>query len=149
MLLQGEVYVVKNNPSTYIIHLERREGSNDHPGVGFRETELENVIARMESEAGHRDALQGTWNSDALFGFAVQAILDHQACPSCLGEDRVWRHLLEMGLKGGEMPGRAEGDLGSMQAIRYAAVIANELMRRQEGLEDRVRPGDRRRSGSS
>ena len=149
MPLQGEVYVVENNPSTYIIHLERREGSNDHPGVGFRETELENLIARMESEAGHRDALQGTWNSDALFGFAVRAILDHQACPSHLGEDRVWRLLLEMGLEGGEMPGRAEGDLGSMQAIRYAAVIANELMHRQEGLEDWVRPGDRRRLGSS
>ena len=89
MPLQGEVYVVKNNPSTYIIRLERREGSNDHPGVGFRETELENLIARMESKAGHRDALQGTWNSDALFGFAVRAILDHQACPSRLGEDRV------------------------------------------------------------
>ena len=103
----------------------------------------------MESEAGHRDALQGTWNSDALFGFAVQAILDHQARPSCLGEDRVWRHLLEMGLEGGEMPGRAKGDLGSMQAIRYAAVIANELMHRQEGLEDWVRPGDRGRSGLS
>ena len=54
-----------------------------------------------------------------------------------------------MGLEGGEMPGRAEGDLGSMQAIRYAAVIASELMRRQEGLEDRVRPGDRGRSGLS
>ena len=149
MLLQGEVYVVENNPPTYIIHLECRKGSNDHPGVGFRETELENLIARMESEAGHRDALQGTWNSDVLFGFAVQAILDHQAHPSCLGEDRVWRCLLEMGLEGGEMPGRAEGDLGSMQAIRYAAVIASELMCRQEGLEDRVRPGDCGRSGSS
>ena len=149
MPLQGEVYVVENNPSTYIIRLERREGSNDHPGVGFRETELENLIARMESEGGHRDALQGTWNSDALFGFAVQAILDHQACPSHLGEDRVWRRLLEMGLEGGEMPGRAEGDLGLMQAIRYAAVITNELMRRQEGLEDWVRPGGRGRSGLS
>ena len=114
MLLQGEVYVVENNPSTYIIHLEHHKGSNDHPGVGFRETELENVIARMESEAGHRDALQGTWNSDALFGFAVRAILDYQACPSHLGEDRVWRRLLEMGLEGGEMPGSAEGDLGSI-----------------------------------
>ena len=71
MPLQGEVYVVENNPSTYIIRLERRERSNDHPGVGFRETELENLIARMESEGGHRDALQGIWNSDALFGFAV------------------------------------------------------------------------------
>ena len=91
MLLQGEVYVVENNPSTYIIRLERHEGSNDHPGVGFRETKLENLIARMESEAGHRNALQGTWNSDALFGFAVRAILDHQACPSRLGEDRVWK----------------------------------------------------------
>ena len=91
MLLQGGVYVIENNPSTYIIYLERREGSNDHPGVGFRETELESLIVRMESEAGHRDALQGTWGSDALFGFAVQAISDHQACPSCLGEDRVWR----------------------------------------------------------
>ena len=149
MPLQGEVYVVENSPSTYIIRLERGEGFNDHPGVGFRETELENLITRMESEAGHRDALQGTWNSDALFGFAVRAILDHQACPSRLGEDRVWRRLLEMGLKGGEMPGRAEGDLGSMQAIRYAAVIVNELMRHQEGLEDRVHPGDRGRSGSS
>ena len=103
----------------------------------------------MESEAGHWDALEGIWNSDALFGFAVQAILDHQARPSHLGEDRVWRRLLEMGLEGREMPGRAEGDLGLMQAIRYAAVIANELMHRQEGLEDRVRPGGRRRSGSS
>ena len=103
----------------------------------------------MESEAGHWDALEGIWNSDALFGFAVQAILDHQACPSCLGEDRVWRRLLEMGLEGGEMPGRAEGDLGLMQAIHYAAVIVNELMRCQEGLEDRVRPGDHRRSGLS
>ena len=149
MPLQGEVYVVENNPSIYIIRLERREGSNDHPGVGFQETELENLIARMESEGGHRDALQGIWNSDALFGFAVQAILDHQASPSCLGEDRVWRRLLEMGLKGGEMPGRAEGDLGSMQAIRYAAVIVSELMHRQEGLEDRVRPGDHGRSGLS
>ena len=149
MPLQGEVYVVENNPSTYIIRLERREGSNDHPGVGFQETELKNLIARMESEAGHQDALQGTWNSDALFRIAVRAILDHQAHPSCLGEGRVWRHLLEMGLKGGEMPGRAEGDLGSMQAVCYAAVIANELMRCQEGLEDWVCPGDRGRSGSS
>ena len=71
MPLQGDVCVVENNPSTYIIRLERRKGSNDHPGVGFRETELKNLIARMESEAGHQDALQGTWNSDALFGFAV------------------------------------------------------------------------------
>ena len=149
MPLQGDVYVVENNPSTYIIHLERREGSNDHPGVGFQETELENLIARIESEVGHQDALQGIWNSDALFGFAVRAILDHQARPSCLGEDRVLRRLLEMGLEGGEMPGRAEGDLGSMQAICYAAVIANELMCRQEGLEDRVHPGDCGRSGSS
>ena len=78
-----------------------------------------------------------------------RAILDHQARPSCLGEDRVWRCLLEMGLEGGEMPGRAEGDLGSMQAICYAAVIVNELMRCQEGLEDWVRPGDRERSGLS
>ena len=54
-----------------------------------------------------------------------------------------------MGLEGGEMPGRAEGDLGSMQAIRYAAVIVNELMRRQEGLEDQVHPGDCGRSGLS
>ena len=84
-----------------------------------------------------------------LFGFAVRAILDHQAHPSRLGEDGVWRQLLEMGLEGGEMPGRAKGDLGSMQAIRYAAVIANELMRRQEGLEDRVHPGGHGRSGSS
>ena len=71
MPLQGDVYVIENNPSTYIIRLERREGSNDHPGVGFQETELENLIARMESEAGHQDALQGTWNSDALFRIAV------------------------------------------------------------------------------
>ena len=149
MPLQGDVYVVEDNPSTYIIHLECREGSNDHPGVGFRETELESLITRMESEEGHQDALQGTWNSDALFGFAVRAILDHQARPSRLGEDRVWRRLLEMGLKGGEMPGRAEGDLGLMQAICYAAVIANELMRHQEGLEDQVHPGDCGRSGSS
>ena len=35
MPLQGDVYVVENNPSTYINHLEHREGSNDHPGVGF------------------------------------------------------------------------------------------------------------------
>ena len=106
MPLHGDVYVVENNPSTYIIRLEHRKGSNDHPGVGFRETELENLIARKEREAGHQDALQGTWNSDELFGFAVQAILDHQARPSRLGEDRVWRQLLEMGLEGGEMPRR-------------------------------------------
>ena len=149
MPLQGDVYVVENNPSTYIICLERREGSNDHPGVGFRETKLENLIVRMESEVGHRDALEGTWNSDALFGFAVRAVLDHQARPSRLGEDRVWRRLLEMGLEGGEMPGRAKGDLCSMQAIHYAAVIANELMCHQEGLEDWVCPGDCGRSGSS
>ena len=61
----------------------------------------------------------------------------------------MWRHLLEMGLEGGEMPGRAEGDLGLMQAIRYAAVIASELISRQEGLEDQVRPGDRGRLGLS
>ena len=54
-----------------------------------------------------------------------------------------------MGLEGGEIPGRAEGDLGLMQAICYAAVIANKLMCRQEGLENRVRPGDCRRLGSS
>ena len=71
MPLQGDVYVVENNPSTYIIHLERREGSNNHPGAGFRETELKNLIARMESKLGHRDALEGIWNSDALFRFAV------------------------------------------------------------------------------
>ena len=61
----------------------------------------------------------------------------------------MWRQLLEMGLEGGEMPGRAEGDLGLMQAIRYAAVIANELMRHQEGLEDRVCPGGHGRLGLS
>ena len=109
---------------SYVIRLERHEGSNDHPGVGFRETELEGLIARVEAEAGDRDELQGTWNSDALFGFAVRAVLDQQARPNRLGEDRVWRRLLTMGLEGGEMPGRTEGDLGSMQAIRYAAVVA-------------------------
>ena len=46
-----------------------------------------------------------------------------------------------MGLKAGEMPGRAEGDLGLMQAIRYAAVIINKFMHCQEGLEDLVCPG--------
>ena len=61
----------------------------------------------------------------------------------------MWRRLLEMGLEGGEMPGRAEGDLGSMQAIHYAAVITNELMLHQEGLEGWVRPGDCERSGLS
>ena len=61
----------------------------------------------------------------------------------------MWRHLLEMGLEGGGMPGRAEGDLGLMQAICYAAVVVNELMHRQEGLEDRVCPGDHGRLGSS
>ena len=35
MPLQGDVYVVENNPSTYIIHLEHHKGSNDYPGVGF------------------------------------------------------------------------------------------------------------------
>ena len=54
-----------------------------------------------------------------------------------------------MGLEGGEMPGRAEGELGSMQAICYAAVITNELMRHQEELEGQVRPGDCERSGLS
>ena len=54
-----------------------------------------------------------------------------------------------MGLEGGEMPGRAEGELGSMQAICYAAVITNELMHHQEELEGRVRPGDCERSGLS
>ena len=54
-----------------------------------------------------------------------------------------------MGLEGGEMPGRAEGDLGSMQAICYATVIANALMCHQEGLEDRVHPGGCERSGLS
>ena len=141
MPLQGDVYVVENNPTTYVVRLERRKGSNDRPGVGFRETELESLIARVEAEAGDRDELQGTWNSDALFGFAVRAVLDQQARPNRLGEDRVWRRLLTMGLKGGEMPGRAEGDRGLMQAIRYAAVVANEVMRCQEGLENRVRPG--------
>ena len=71
------------------------------------------VSARRRSaarwELKSRVALTGTWNSDSLFRFAVQAILDHQACPSHLGEDRVWRRLLEMGLEGGETPGRAEG----------------------------------------
>ena len=57
--------------------------------------------------------------------------------------------LLAMGLEGEEMPGRAEGDLGSMQAICYAAVIANEVMHCQEGLENQVHPGGRRISGSS
>ena len=89
MPLQGDVYVFKNNPSTYIICLEHCEGSNNHPGVGFQETELKNLIARVESEAGHRDALEGTWNSDTLFGPTVQVILDHKARPSRLGEDRV------------------------------------------------------------
>ena len=54
-----------------------------------------------------------------------------------------------MGLEGVEMPGRAKGDLGLMQAIRYAAVIANELMCHQEGLDDRVHPGGCRRLGLS
>ena len=71
MPLQGDVYVIENNPSTYIICLEHHKGSSDHPGVGFQETELENLIVRMESELGHWDALEGIWNSDALFGFTV------------------------------------------------------------------------------
>ena len=54
-----------------------------------------------------------------------------------------------MGLEGGGMPGRVKGDVGLMQAICYAAVITNELMCRQEGLENQVHPGDHRRSGSS
>ena len=68
MPLQGDVYVIKNNTSTYIIHLERCKGSNNHPGVGFQETELENLIARVESEVGHWDALEGACVMDiAIF----------------------------------------------------------------------------------
>ena len=55
------------------------------------EIELEGLMARVEAEVRDRDALQGTWNSDGLFGFTVQAILDQQTCPNHLGEDRVWR----------------------------------------------------------
>ena len=47
MLLQGDVYVDENNPSTYIIRLERHEGSNDHPGVGFRDR-----ARKLDSEDG-------------------------------------------------------------------------------------------------
>ena len=54
-----------------------------------------------------------------------------------------------MGLEGGEMPGRAEGDVGLMQAICYAAVITNGLMHHQKGLENWVCPGDCGRSGLS
>ena len=54
-----------------------------------------------------------------------------------------------MGLKGGEMPGRAEGDVSLMQGIHYAAVIVNELMHCQEGLENQVHPGDHGRLGLS
>ena len=43
-----------------------------------------------------------------------------------------------MGLEGGEVPGRVEEDVGSMQAICYAAVITNELMCFQEGLWNQV-----------
>ena len=78
----------------------------------------------MESEAGHRDALQGNWNSDALFGFAVQAILDHQARPSRLGEDRVWRRPLEMGLCQGHSSLDAPSELNPPQRIPSPLSIA-------------------------
>ena len=54
-----------------------------------------------------------------------------------------------MGLEGGETPGKAEGDVGSMQAICYAAVIANKVMHHQEGLENQVHPGNCGRLGLS
>ena len=60
MSLQGEVHVVENNPSTYFICLEHHEGSNNHPGIGFQETELKSLIVRVEAKAGDRGALQGT-----------------------------------------------------------------------------------------
>ena len=41
------------------------------------------------------------------------------------------------------MPGRAEGDVSSMQAIHYAAVIVDELMCHQEGSENWVHQQNR------
>ena len=148
MPLQGEVYHVGNTTTT-ISRLERREASNGHPGVGFWESDLRGLLGRIERANGNRDALERVWNSDALFMFAIRAFLDQQLRRGRLGEDRVWRRLVAMGLEDGEVPGSAGSSVGSMQAIRYAAVISNQLMIRQEGLEHRVRRRDGLGSGLS
>ena len=140
MPLQGEVYLVGNTAA--IRRLESRGTGNGNPGIGFREIDLVGLVGTMERADGERDALEGVGNSDALFLFAIRAFLDQQSRPSRLGDDRVWRRLVAMGLEAGEMPGSAGRSVGSMQAVRYAAVIANQLMRRQEGLEHRVRRWD-------
>ena len=100
---------------------------------------MEDLVERVEGEYGDRDALEGFDSSDALFGFAIRAMLDQQARRGRLGGDRVWRRLLAMGLEVREIPDWEEGEMTPMHSIRYAAVIANDLMRHQEGLEDRVR----------
>ena len=118
---------------------ESRESREDRSGIGYRSWRLEDLVERVEGEYGDRDALEGFDSSDALFGFAIRAMLDQQARRGRLGGDRVWRRLLAMGLEAREIPDWEEGEMTPMHSIRYAAVIANDLMRHQEGLEDRVR----------
>lgn len=137
MPLQGDVYCLEHSPIT-IRRFDIPEHSTARPGIGYQDPILEEVIRRVESENGGRDALGGFPSTDALFGFAVRAALDQQARRGRLGEDRVWNRLLAMGIEGGEVPGQEEVNTSSLQAFRYAAVIANELMKRQEGVENRV-----------
>lgn len=137
MPLQGDAYHLEHS-SVIIRRFDIAEHSPARPGIGYQDPILEEVIRRVEGENGGRDALGGFPSTDALFGFAVRAVLDQQARRGRLGEDRVWNRLLAMGLEEGEVPGQEEVNTSSLQAIRYAAVIANELMRRQEGVENRV-----------
>lgn len=137
MPLQGDAYHLEHS-SVVVRRFDIPEDSPARPGIGYQDPILEEVIRRVGGENGGRDALEGFPSTDALFGFAVRAALDQQARRGRLGEDRVWNRLLAMGIEEGEVPGQEEVNTSSLQAIRYAAVIANELMKRQEGVENRV-----------
>jgi hypothetical protein len=138
MPLIGNHYLTDGDNPVWINNLEARDPPTDRPGVGFLDITLADIVERVRSERGDRDALERATSSDALFGFAIRAIEDDRGRPGRLGEDRVWRRLLEMGLAADGMSGDVRESIATRQAVRYTAVIANELMRRQEGLENRV-----------
>lgn len=121
-----------------ITRIDRRSFPNNRINGTGPYPSLESLVLRMERESGGRDELSEFYNSDAIFGFAIRAEIQHRANRTENVENRQLNRVLDIGLYDWKGNDRSGGNGGPPLPVRYAAVLGSQLLDRIRFLENRV-----------
>src|SRR5580704_3973232 len=97
------------------------------------------LMERAERRSGEEETFPEWYTSDAVFRFAIRAHMDWLNREIHPSQGSVLRRLLTIGIYNWEEPNKKGEGACPATLIRYAAVLGNELLKRIEVAEDRVR----------